>query len=224
VNRAAFEIDHVFLCASVGAPEADRVIDAGFSEGSSNRHPGQGTANRRFFLKSTMLEFLWVEDEVAARSTAVRRLGLWERWARRDSGACPFGICLRPSHDSRQEPPFRTWKYRPSYSPVAIDVGVNSEAVDEPFFFYIPVARSRHDVSMRQTEPTDHRAGIHDMTSLQISYPSSAGYSRVMQEAEETRLVTFSSADHYLLHIVFDHAESHVDRDFRPQIPLTLSW
>ena len=62
------------------------------------------------------------------------------------------------------------------------------------------------------------------MTSLQISYPSSAGYSRVMQEAEETRLVTFSSADHYLLHIVFDHAESHVDRDFRPQIPLTLSW
>jgi len=56
-----FEVDHVFVCTSPLAPEADRVLGIGLSEGSSNCHPGQGTANRRIFFKTTMLEFLWVE-------------------------------------------------------------------------------------------------------------------------------------------------------------------
>ena len=43
------EVDHVFVSASVGAPEGDRLLDLGLLEGSPNRHPGQGTANRRFF-------------------------------------------------------------------------------------------------------------------------------------------------------------------------------
>jgi len=55
----AFEIDHLYVLASVGAPEADRLLDAGFVEGSRNAHRGQGTANRRFFFSDTMLEFLW---------------------------------------------------------------------------------------------------------------------------------------------------------------------
>ena len=77
---------------------------------------------------------------------------------------------------------------------------------------------------MGQAEPTDHRAGIHDMTALQISYPSSVACSLVMQQAEATQLVTLSPADQYLLRIFFDHAEARVDRDFRPHIPLTISW
>ncbi|MGH8238896.1 MAG: hypothetical protein ACREXP_18010 [Steroidobacteraceae bacterium] len=50
------EVDHVFVSASVGAPEGDRLLDLGLVEGSPNRHPGQGTANRRFFFANAMLE------------------------------------------------------------------------------------------------------------------------------------------------------------------------
>ena len=45
----AFELDHVFICAAAGAPEAASLIAFGLTEGTPNTHPGQGTANRRFF-------------------------------------------------------------------------------------------------------------------------------------------------------------------------------
>lgn len=34
----------------------------GLTEGTSNRHPGQGTANRRFFFKNFFIELLWLEN------------------------------------------------------------------------------------------------------------------------------------------------------------------
>ena len=54
----AFEFDHLFICADVGAYEANRLASFGLIEGSSNTHPGQGKANRRFFFHNAMLELL----------------------------------------------------------------------------------------------------------------------------------------------------------------------
>jgi len=34
----------------------------GLTEGTRNDHPGQGTANRRFFFSNTALELLYVSD------------------------------------------------------------------------------------------------------------------------------------------------------------------
>jgi hypothetical protein len=77
------ELDHVFIFCSEGAPEADALAQRGVTEGSSNAHPGQGTANRRFFFGNAYLELLWVSDPVEARSEEVHRTRLWERWSRR---------------------------------------------------------------------------------------------------------------------------------------------
>ncbi|AFY78420.1 MAG: hypothetical protein IGR93_19055 [Hydrococcus sp. C42_A2020_068] len=57
-----FELDHLFICTAIGAPEADRLLSFGLTEGTPNIHPGQGTANRRFFFHNVMLELLWVLD------------------------------------------------------------------------------------------------------------------------------------------------------------------
>ena len=43
-------LDHIFIRARPGAPEAEALKAFGLTEGSPNRHPGQGTANRRFFF------------------------------------------------------------------------------------------------------------------------------------------------------------------------------
>jgi hypothetical protein len=40
------ELDHVFVCCAGGAPVAASLTQVSFVEGSSNTHPGQGTANR----------------------------------------------------------------------------------------------------------------------------------------------------------------------------------
>jgi hypothetical protein len=44
------KLHHFFIIAEPGAPEADLLSGIGLIEGTRNDHPGQGTANRRFFF------------------------------------------------------------------------------------------------------------------------------------------------------------------------------
>jgi len=79
----AFEFDHLFIFTEVGAVIAEQLISFGLTEGSSNIHPGQGTANRRFFFHNAMLELLWVTNEAEAISPPIRRAHLQDRWHKR---------------------------------------------------------------------------------------------------------------------------------------------
>ena len=162
----AYEIDHVFICTSVGGSEAQQLIAFGLSEGSRNHHPGQGTANRRFFFENAMLELLWVVKPEEVRSKDVHRLGLWERWSQRNLGACPFGICYRPTKDASEPPPFESWTYRPAYAPITIAVSVTSTEQNQPLLFYLPYLRRKSP-----TEPTKHVNGIHNLSTAVINGP-----------------------------------------------------
>ena len=42
------------MCSSVPHREPPRLIRLGLREGSPNQHPGQGTANRRFFFANSI--------------------------------------------------------------------------------------------------------------------------------------------------------------------------
>jgi len=53
------ELDHVFVCASPTAPEAEEFIRFGLHKGLANEHPGQGTSCRRFSFADTMIELFW---------------------------------------------------------------------------------------------------------------------------------------------------------------------
>jgi len=54
------EIDHIYICTQPKALVGDLLTEFGLAEGSSNTHPGQGTASRRFYFHNLMLELLWV--------------------------------------------------------------------------------------------------------------------------------------------------------------------
>jgi hypothetical protein len=125
------------MTALGAAPEADGLLARGFVEGPPNRHPGQGTACRRFPFANAYLELLWVEDEAEARSESVQPLRLWERWAGRETGACPFGVALRPTRPDA-EPPFPTFEYWPSFFPAPARVSVRASAIEEPLVFCLP--------------------------------------------------------------------------------------
>ena len=113
----SFELDHCFIYAEVGAPEAELLIEFGLTEGQPNMHPGQGTANRRFYFENVMLELLWVHDKTEAKSKPIQETRLWERWSGRKSEASPFGICLRSVGNETTVLPFPGWPYRPPYLP-----------------------------------------------------------------------------------------------------------
>jgi len=51
------EIDHIYICTGKNAPAGDLLVEFGLLEGSSNTHPGQGTANRRFYFHNLMLKY-----------------------------------------------------------------------------------------------------------------------------------------------------------------------
>ncbi|HKU15420.1 MAG TPA: VOC family protein [Steroidobacteraceae bacterium] len=227
----AVEVDHVFVCTPADAPEAQRLLDLGLLEGSRNHHPGQGTANRRFFFANAMLELLWVEDAAEAQSDAqpARRMHLWERWSGRDSGACPFGVCLRPTagHASKAQgaaPPFPFWDYRPAYSPVGMPVADNSTVDSEPLMFYMPVHRRMDLAPVEQRQPYQHVLPIRELTSTRIFAPGADSPSAPMRAALSTGAFSFQHSAQPLLELGFDGEQQGKRVDLRPSLPLVLLW
>jgi glyoxalase-like protein len=220
------EVDHVFVSCSIGAPEGDRLIELGLVEGSPNRHPGQGTANRRFFFANAMLELIWVHNPAEAQSDAepARRLHLWERWAGRDGAACPFGVCLRPTAGTADVAPFPAWEYRPSYAPVGMPVANNSTVDTEPLVFYIPVHRRMDTAPADRREPYEHSLAIRELTSLRIFAPGAAAPSPAMLATLQTGAFSFEPAARPLLELGFDGAHQGRRADLRPALPLVLLW
>jgi Glyoxalase-like domain len=126
----SFEFDHLFIFTDVGASAADRLVALGLAEGTANVHPGQGTANRRFFFHNAMVELLWVHDSAEAQSERIRETHLWERWVQRNEDICPFGICLRST--DRGSIAFPYWDFRPPYLPDTFSIAVGNIAVPDP--------------------------------------------------------------------------------------------
>lgn len=217
------ELDHLFVLTAAGAPEAQRLLQCGLSEGTPNRHPGQGTANRRFFFHNAFLELLWVENAAEAQSEPARRLCLWERWTRRAQGASLFGICVRPVNAGAFTMPFPTWEYRPAYlpEPLVLLVATNSHRWTEPLLLGFPLVRP---VSAPR-QPSEHAAGLRAITRVRIHTPASEPASEELQSfiagCPWLSLVT-DAAD--LVEIAFDEERRGQAADLRPELPMVLRW
>ena len=106
-------LDHVFILVEPGAKVADRLLESGFQEGPSNTHPGQGTANRRFYFSDIMLEFIWVHDADEAENGPGQKLYFAKR--AEDRAASPFGAIFVPGKDdTSSDMPFPGWHYQPA--------------------------------------------------------------------------------------------------------------
>src|SRR5262245_20459007 len=169
---SGIEVDHVFVFTATGAPEAARLIELGLVEGSPNVHPGQGSANRRFFFANSMLELAWVDNAADATSEPARGLHLWERWSQRGAGACPFGIILRPEPGAAAIPPFEAWDYLPAFFRTAVPVAQNSARLDEPLLFFMP--RSTGMLPLSGREPVEHPVGLRELTSVKLHTPTAS--------------------------------------------------
>jgi hypothetical protein len=215
----ALEIDHVFICCSPGAPEGDALVRLGLSEGSPNTHPGQGTANRRFFFRNLFLELLWVSDPAEARSEQTRRTRLWERWSQRGSSVCPFGLVFRPQGADPATAPFTTWAYRPNYLPSGLAIEfAEGVPLEEPELVYLPFLRRAGPPAH---EPTDHALPVREICAVAVGLPSAAGLSEPSKAVRAAGLVTYHSAAEHVLELTFV-AAVETTFDLRPTLPLLL--
>jgi hypothetical protein len=219
-----FELDHVLIWVAARAPEADRLIAFGLTEGLPNVHAGQGTANRRFFFENAMLELIWVHDETEAKASPGARLGIHDRWRHRQTGASPFGLCLRRKEASAT-PPFETWPYRPAYLPagVAIDVAATSLITREPLIFVAPARRP--DAARRVPgQALVHAAGLREVSAVRIGVPESEPPTATLRAVEATGVATFDRESEQRLELCFDGERQGGAADFRPHLPLVFRW
>lgn len=229
----AFEFDHLFICTDINASNAEQLISLGLVEGSSNTHPGQGTANRRFFFKNAMLELLWVHSEAEATSVPIARTHLWERWAKRNAGACPFGICLRPSvmDLATTAPPsegiaFPSWDYKPPYLPasMSIAVGTNSDVTTEPMVFQTPFGKRPDQFPAEKSQPLEHAVGLHEITRVTLVTPVDVPLSPALKAVVDTAQIQLDSGPAYCMDIGFDGETQGQERDLRPGLPIVMHW
>jgi Glyoxalase-like domain len=212
-----FELDHFFVCAAPGAPEAEELVRFGLREGPSSTHPGQGTANRRFSFANAMIELIWVSDAEEAQSEATQRTLLWERWSGREGGASPFGICLRPADSQNEELPFRAWEYRPAYLPAPMVMHIGEAGVEEPMWVYLSFLRRRD----REQHFRKHPAGIREITSLTLTTPAPLR-SIASQQLVQGGILSAQSGPKSLLEVGFDGSQRKKTVDFRPHLPLVF--
>lgn len=213
----AVELDHVFICTAVGAPGAERLRAFGLTEGSRNVHPGQGTANRRFFFGNAMLELLWVADEAEARSEQTRRVQIWEHW----SGGCPFGVILRPAAGTSTAYPFVAWEYAPATMPGFSIRVAEGTGTGEPLWFFMESGRAPAEAPVERRQPLEHACGLREISGVRVVCGSPGPVTRAIAKAGVIE-VESGAAD--LMEVTFDGNLAGLRADFRPDLPLVFRW
>ena len=208
------ELDHLFVCTTPGAPEAERLVQFGLHEGPPNQHAGQGTANRRFAFANAMIELFWVSDASEAQSQSTRRTLLWERWSGREHSASPFGFCLRPVDPQDTEPPFPAWEYRPAYLPKPLVMHIGDVGIEEPMWLYLSFMRRA-----QREQFIEHPIGIREITGLTLTTPVRLR-SNVSQKIVESGILATRTGATPLLEIEFDGNWRKERMDFRPDLPV----
>jgi len=211
------ELDHVFVCASPCAPEAEEFVRFGLHEGPPNEHPGQGTSCRRFSFANAMIELIWVSDPRDTQSEATRRTLLWDRWSAREGGASPFGVCVRPVNPQNPELPFPAWEYRPAYLPDPLVMHIAESGVEEPMWIYLGFLR-RAD---REQWFAEHPAGLREITGLSLINPVPLR-STASQRMIENKILSSREGAKPLLEIEFDGKRRNQVADFRPYLPIVF--
>ena len=216
-------VDHVFICTFVGAPGAERLRQFGLVEGSPNRHPGQGTACRRFFFHNAMLELIWVHDAVEAQNDQTRRTMLWERWSEAGRATSPFGIILRPAPETQEACPFPSWQYKPASMPdlkLHIADGIGPE---EPMWCYMETGWVPKDAPPERRQPLEHPSGFREITGVCVVSPLIEETS-ITQAMTRAGVISSKIGPEHLLELEFDGGGQAKHMDFRPDLPLVFSW
>lgn len=214
-----FELDHLFVAVSGGGPEVDPLVRAGFLEGPSNRHPGQGTACRRIFFMSGYLEFIWLEDAAEARSPLTAPTGLAARVGE-GRAASHTGVCLRSVDGTLDDLPVATWSYRPRYLPneAVIRMAANSSKETEPLLFFLP------GLAPHSRARPGHANGSERITRVELTLAGDQERSAELQWLAGSGCVRVASGVHESVSVELDHGVQGRRMEVGTRTPLTLSW
>ena len=206
-------IHHIFIFTNPKGKIADELVEFGLTEGSRRVHPGQGTANRKFYFDNFFLEILWVEDQQEFNRELIVSTGLGQRAEYQLNSSSPFGLCLanEPATDSLFAAAYR---YQPDYFPtgMTIDVLANNLCPQLPWTFRLPFKTQQK----QDAEPRNHVNGVSVLTKAIFEYQT------INSESEKTYLdcfagesvIQFIESDRFWLSLEFDNHRQNLQRNF----------
>jgi len=211
------ELHHFFILVKPGGEVADLLSSLNMSEGTRNKHEGQGTSNRRFNFSNGTLEVLWVHDKKEAMEGPGRDMLLPERAA--NPTACPFGLIFNRKDNDDLEMPFDGWKYEPDYfqAPWAFHVGSNSKNILEPLCIYMPFVEPGASVTSVDNEVFRSISKVHIHTPLEF-------ISNVIETVNNADRLSIERGDEHLMEVTFNESQVGLSKDFRPNVPLIIHW
>lgn len=219
------EIDHIFICTENKAPSGDLLVEFGLVEGSSNKHPGQGTANRRFYFRNFMLELLWIENLEEAQSERTKLMRLFERCESTSNKYSPFGIGFRPTKEIGETPPFPSWDYHPVYLPESLKIQIaDNTPLSEPMYFYLSFAMRQDKVAADKREPMEHKVPLNEVTNVKICVNQDIPLSTSAYILNQLHNLSIENDKEHFVELEFDNGTLNQSKDFRPNLPLLIKW
>lgn len=192
-----FTLDHLFcFCDPELHQETENATSAGFILHPGNRHSGQGTANRAIIFKENYLEFIFMDFPGDAKINPLR---LDKRADWRNTGASPFGICLRGTISEKESANF--WVYHPPYWPdgVIFIHKSNEDEPEQPFIFVISSSVRPIDKPNMNFSHLTHKTGSEAIRTVNISGPNYK-----WPNISKPKEITLSESDHLKMKITVD--------------------
>lgn len=219
------EIDHIFICTEKKAPAGELLKDFGLTEGTSNTHPGQGTACRRFFFHNMMLELLWVDDENEVQNERTKPMRLLERCLTGSKEVSPFGIAFRPIDEPDNIVPFAVWDYHPVYLPYFLKMQVAKHTpLSEPLYVYLSFAHRQDRAPIEKRQPMEHRISLNEVTSVNIHINQDMDLSEAAIAINRMNNISIKQDKEHFIELEFDNGVLGQCKDFRPNLPLVFKW
>lgn len=190
------ELDHFFILTDPGAPQAELLTEIGLVEGTPNDHPGQGTANRRFFFSDVMLELLYIRDAVEVVNGPAGRIRMMERVSA--AKASPFALVVRRTADVADDP-FPGWHYNAEYfsEDRYFLVGENSDVLQEPLCICMPTMPPAPASQPLSPAP------FTELTEVRVSVPVERP-SRVLESIARCDRITLIPGQPHCMDVVFN--------------------
>jgi hypothetical protein len=220
VAASDWELDHVFFATEEPDHTVRALEEHGFVFERRGSHAGQGTANHCAVFENAFVEILRARDRRELQSDLVRPLGLDDRIRWRETGACPFGLCFRPTTGANAaSTPFRTWAYRAPYlrPGSGIPIVTPAGAVGEPLVFLSDDPEPRW-----RAERDGLRCRI---TAVRVRRPaSSLPLSVGIRWFTESGLFLLEDGSDHHIELEWDGGHRAQIPQLAPEIPIALRW
>jgi hypothetical protein len=206
------EIDHIFVCVEK-MPEEGFFQQAGFNfVGTPMKQVERGTASQILFFENLYIEFIWIENEVAAEIYAARTgINFLARAQWRHTKLSPFGIALHQTVNSvKPLSEYEFWELQPQASELSLSFSRdNLSKPTEPLCFIIPDAIAlptllRNFPNFRR-QLASHPNRINKMTGMEVIATSGICLTQPLKMLQQNEEVQIGQGNTPCIQFTFDN-------------------